>query len=390
MSANSNDHRPELAAFAEHDSASRGRRHARSERGEDSPFELDRHRIMSCTAFRRLGQKTQVVVTSAEGDHYRTRLTHTLEVTAHSERLARLLGLNPRLAGSIALAHDLGHSPFGHAGEKTLNELMADHGGFEHNLQSLRVVDYLEHPYPGFRGLNLTFEVREALIKHRTRYDRPTESGLPGMDVSELLASGPNCSLEGQVANVGDAVAYSLHDIEDGLFYGLLDEQTLEEAELWRTAAGAVRKHYHDAPIHAVRRPILDTLSAMIAEDAYAESSKRIKAAKVTSREDARGREDDLVGFSPAFDEKLAALQKMLFESVYRHQRVVRMDAKAQRLIRELFEAYLDDTKLLPARFRDRIPDFGRHRVVCDYIAGMTDRFCSGEHQKIFSSTRFE
>lgn len=379
-----------LAPYAVKDGASRGRRHERAGGGEDSPFDLDRHRIISCTAFRRLLYKTQVFVTSGGGDHYRTRLTHTLEVAAQAERFARELHLNPRLAGAIALAHDLGHSPFGHAGEKALDTLMKDHGGFEHNVQSLRVVDYLEHPYPAFRGLNLTFEVREALIKHRTTYDKPSDSAAAQTEVDDLLASGPNCSLEGQAANLADAVAYTLHDIEDGLWLGVLSEPILNESRLWREAAGRVRKAHPDIPIHAVRRPIIDTIASRLAEDVRTESARRIERANVCTVDDVRGSKADLLGFSKPLRDQVAELQQLLFDRVYRDHKVVRMDAKARRLIAELFEAYRQTPQLLPDRYGRRIPEQGLERVICDYIAGMTDRFCQDEHQRIFSPTRFE
>lgn len=379
-----------LAPYAVHDGASRGRRHERAARGEDSPFDLDRHRIISCTAFRRLLYKTQVFVTSGGGDHYRTRLTHTLEVAAQAERFARELHLNPRLAGAIALAHDLGHSPFGHAGEKALDARMKDRGGFEHNVQSLRVVDYLEHPYPAFRGLNLTFELREALIKHRTKYDNPSQGPGALVDVDDLLATGPNCTLEGQAANLADAVAYTLHDIEDGLWLGALSETKLNQAALWCDAAARVRKAYPDLPIHAVRRPIIDTIASRLAEDVRTESARRIEQAHVKTVDDVRASADDLLGFSAPVREQVDELQQLLFNLVYRDHKVVRMDAKAKRLIGELFDAYQQNPKLLPDRYAGRIPAQSPERVICDYIAGMTDRFCQDEHQRIFSPTCFE
>ncbi len=380
----------QLAPYAVHDGMTRGRRHERAGRGEDSPFDLDRHRIISCTAFRRLLYKTQVFVTSGGGDHFRTRLTHTLEVAAQAERFSRELGLNPRLAGAIALAHDLGHSPFGHAGEKALNARMQDHGGFEHNVQSLRVVDFLEHPYPAFRGLNLTFELREALIKHRTKYDKPSQNASSQADVADLLASGPNCSLEGQAANLADAVAYTLHDIEDGLWHGILTEGILRESALWQEAASAVRKSYPDLTIHAVRRPIIDTIASRLAEDVRTESRRRIEQAGVQTADDVRACREDLLGFSSPMRLQVEALQTLLFDRVYRDHRVIRMDAKAQRMIDELFEAYQGNPKLLPDRYARRIPDQGPERVACDYIAGMTDRFCQEAHLRLFSPTHFE
>lgn len=378
-----------LAPCAVEGAESRGRVHRRPALGDESPFELDRHRILSCMAFRRLMYKTQVFVTSA-GDHFRTRLTHTLEVAAQAERLARLLGLNDRLAGAIALAHDLGHPPFGHAGEAALNELMAAHGGFEHNVQSLRVVDYLEHPYPAFRGLNLTYEVREALIKHRTRYDRPDTHPRTDPAVAALLASGPRCSLEGQAANLADAVAYTLHDIEDGLGQAVLTEATLAGSRIWRAAADPIRKAHPDLSIEAVRRPILDNLAARLARDASRSSRESIAAAGVGSVDEVRRHASELIAFSPETRAGVEELQAILIESVYRNHRVVRMDAKAGRLIRELFEAYLAQPQLMPERYTARIEEQGAHRVICDYIAGMTDRFCQRERERLFGPFEFE
>ncbi len=380
--------RPNLMPFAVHEKETRGRVHPRSEAGDDDPFELDRYRIFTCTAFRRLMHKTQVFI--GDGDHFRTRLTHTLEVVAQAERLARLLNLNDRLAGAIGLAHDLGHAPFGHAGEKTLNDQMKDNCGFEHNLQSLRVVDYLEHPFPAFRGLNLTYEVREALVKHQTRYDKPQPHRKADAKIAALLESGPQCSLEGQVANLADAVAYTLHDIEDGLGAGVLAEALLAASGLWREAAEPVRRVYADAPILALRRPIIDRIAARMAEDAAESSRARIDASAVRCVDDVRRCGQVLVGFSDEVQALLDELQSVLFEHVYRNHRVVRMDAKAGRLIRDVFEAYIAEPQLVPERFRTRISEQGLHRVICDYVAGMTDRFLQREHERLFAPFHFE
>ena len=384
-----------LAAYAVHDDATRGRRFAEEGHLKESPFEFDRSRILSSTSFRRLRYKTQVFVTdsrlggSASGDHFRTRLTHTLEVDAQAQRLARLLSLNEALAGAIALAHDLGHPPFGHAGEEALAEIMREHGGFEHNLQSLRVVDYLEHPYPAYRGLNLSFEVREALVKHRTRYDKPPQLQSAG-GLEELWDSGPQASLEGQVANLADLIAYTLHDVEDGLLEGALDEPILSKSAMWRKAAEAIARLFGPLPLHAVRRPILDAIAQRVHEDVSAESSRRIIAAGVKRVDDVRRQAAELVGFSAALQTEIDELQGLLFDCLYRNHRVVRMDSKAKRLIRELFEAYRAEQQLMPERFVSRVQEQGPHRVICDYIAGMTDRFCQEEHRRLFAPFHFE
>ncbi len=380
---------PGLAPYAVRDGATRGRVHPRGDAPEENPFDLDRHRIVSCMAFRRLMHKTQVFVT-LDGDHFRTRLTHTLEVAAQAERLARMLGLNDRLAGAVAMAHDLGHSPFGHAGEKELQALMRNHGGFEHNVQSLRVVDYLEHPYPAFRGLNLSYELRESLIKHRTTFDKPDHAGRLDPSARELLDSGPSCPLEGQIANLADVIAYTMHDIEDGIGQQLLDADLLAQSALWREAADAVEKRHAGKSLFALRRPIIDRIAARLAEDASQESRRRIDAARVDSVDAVRRLPRDLIAFSDATRQQLDELQKVLIRHVYRHHRVVRMDAKAGRLIREVFEAYLAEPQLLPERYSARIAEQGAHRVICDYIAGMTDRFCQREHQRLFAPFHFE
>lgn len=378
-----------LASYAVSQANSRGRQYAEAEPLDDCPFSMDRQRILNCMAFRRLRHKTQVFVANY-GDHFRTRLTHTLEVVAQAQRLAGLLRLNARLAGGIAMAHDLGHPPFGHAGEKALAELMNEHGGFEHNLQSLRVVDYLEHPYPSFRGLNLTFELRESLLKHQTWYDKPDRARALGDEAQALIESGPSAPLEGQVANIADAIAYTLHDIEDGLVDGALDEGALSRSRLWQAAADCVRSQFPDASIPAIRRPILDRINRQIVRDAASESERRIQAAGVRQVDDIRRIDQELVGFSAGMKADMEQLASILQASLYKNHRVVRMDSKARRLIREVFDAYKAEPRLMPERFAARIEDQGVYRVICDYIAGMTDRFCQEEHRRLSSATEFE
>ncbi|GJQ27459.1 MAG: deoxyguanosinetriphosphate triphosphohydrolase-like protein [Phycisphaerae bacterium] len=384
----------QLAPFAVAEAASRGRQHPDPFAGGDSPFELDRARILSSTAFRRLMHKTQVFVTGLS-DHFRTRLTHTLEVVAQSQRLARAIGANARLAGAIALAHDLGHPPFGHAGEIALAQCMADHGGFEHNLQSLRVVDYLEHPYPPFRGLNLSYELRESLIKHHTRYDHPDQAAPVNDDAArELLASGPRPPIEGQIANLGDAIAYALHDTEDALFdlswhgdggdlrESVLSSDQLVASPLWAEAAERVQAVWPGAPTHAIRRPVLDEMNRLLIDDAAAESRRRIESAGIDSPDAARTSPTDSVAFSSAMEAKLDVHQNLLRDAVYRHPSVARMDDEARRVVSELFAVFVKDPAKMPARFSARIGDQTPQRVACDYIAGMTDRYCRGEYDQ--------
>jgi dGTPase len=344
-------------------------------------FELDRHRIVHCTAFRRLEYKTQVYVIH-EGDHYRTRLTHTLEVASQARRLAAGLSLDSVLAECIALAHDLGHPPFGHAGEAALAERMAGRGGFEHNLQSLRVVDYLEHPYPDVRGLNLTYEVREGLAKHRTRYDHP-DAAADDPAARELLESGPMPTLEAQVANLADEIAYTLHDVEDGLLHEFIDEPTLGESRLWSEAAAGWRARHPALPTAALRRAVLDTMLDALIADAVRTTQARIADARPSCPDDVRRGPAPLVGFSEPLGRAVDELQRLLRRTVYTNERVQRMDREAAGLIRDLYDAYAADPSRLPERFAARIAQQGPHRVICDYVAGMTDRFCRAEHARL-------
>lgn len=340
---------------------------------DTDPFIVDARRVLHCTAFRRLKHKTQVFVTG-EHDHFRTRLTHTLEVADICRRLCLALGVNAELGEVIGMAHDLGHSPFGHAGESALARLMADHGGFEHNAQSLRVVEYLEHPYPHFRGLNLLYEVRESLAKHCTLYDRPGE---------HPLADGSHAPIEGQVANLADTIAYDCHDLEDAIGAGLVDEGDLAEIELWRQAAEPLRQDHPDAPLAAIRRPILDRLESALLGDVIAESQRRIAAAGAGSVDDVRAAGDELVGYSAAMTPRVSELNQFLFSKIYRHPRLVEMDNTARQTIEKVFKAFLTDPGRLPERYRRRLDDQGLPRVACDYIAGMTDGYCQNVHDSI-------
>ena len=370
MSQTANEQKP-YAVSAEH---SRGREHSEQFARNVDPYAVDRQRVFHAAAFRRLQHKTQVFVTS-EHDHYRTRLTHTLEVASVARRLCVALQVNGAVGELIALTHDLGHPPFGHAGEVALGEIMAHHGGFEHNAQSLRVIEYLEHPYPPFRGLNLTYEVRESLAKHCTIYDKPG---------AHALADGTKAPVEGQVANLADRVAYDCHDLEDALGAKLIDEADLAEVDLWRTAADAIRKRHPDVPLAAIRRPILDDLEAMMLNDIVAESRRRIGELGIETLDGVRAADRELVVYSDKMAPRVDALESFLFERVYRPRKLIRMDGKANRFIRKLFEVYLAEPKLLPRRFHERVDELGLHRAVCDYIAGMTDRFCQAECKRLF------
>ncbi len=373
-----------LQPYAVDPSHALGRAHDEPDDPLRDAFEVDRHRVLSSAAFRRLQYKTQVFVTD-EHDHFRTRLTHSLEVAEVSRRLAVAVGVNERLAEVIALAHDLGHAPFGHAAEAMLRECMSAAGGFEHNLQTLRIVDYLEHPYPGYRGLNLSFEVREGIIKHSTNYDKPETGGWLMDDWDELLDSGRFPTVEGQIASLADRIAYDCHDLEDALGASLVNGGDLGEITLWRDAATDVRRDFPDANIFAVRRPILTAMMNRLIADGATETKHRAADTGVANVDDIRHLDQPLVAFTQDTEALVGELEGFLAERVYRHYRLVRMDAKARRIISRIFDAYVKEPAMLPPRFAHRVDEQGTERVVCDYIAGMTDRFCQDEYLRLFA-----
>jgi dGTPase len=377
-----------LALLAVSAKDSQGRIHDETETALS--FSLDRRRVLHSSAFRRLEYKTQVFLTQID-DHLRTRLTHTLEVAEIARTLARALGVNEDLAEVIALAHDLGHPPFGHAGEEALSALMAEHGGFEHNLHTLRVVDELEHPYPPFRGLNLSFEVREGLGKHTTVHDKPQANSIEDDALRALFEAGPSPTVEAQIVCVADRIAYDIHDIEDAIGSDLLDEGTLSTLPLWIEASNPVHERFGNRPIASVRRPILDNLRDILLEDCIEESTRRHRAFDFRSVEDVRRSAQPVVSLSSGDDDsagrnmeaELADVEKVLFNCVYKHPRLVQMDSNARQIIRDLFGAFIDEPKLMPARYERRINTQGLYRVVCDYIAGMTDRFCRQQRENL-------
>jgi dGTPase len=365
-----------LAAYALGSGSCGGREHPdrwADEQTEAGPLAVDRHRVVHSAAFRRLQYKTQVFLTS-EGDHFRTRLTHTLEVAHVARRLCRRLGLSADLAEVVALVHDLGHSPFGHAGEAALDELMADHGGFDHNGHSLRVVEYLEHPYPSFRGLNLTVEVRRAVARHHSRYDRPC--GHP-------LADGRSGSLEGQAASLADRLAYDMHDLEDAIGAALIGGDELDSLDLWREAVEPLRGEFAGLTTAAVRRPVLDRMVDALLRDVVAHTRRQIDVLGIAGIEDVEAADEPIVGPSGERTGQWDELEAFLRERVYLHDRLSRMDAQARRWVVGLFETYVMRPGLLPERFVRRIDEQGVYRVVCDYVAGMTDRFCQDEHRRL-------
>ena len=365
-----------LAGYAMASRETRGRRHPEPEHPLRMAFQRDRDRIIHSTAFRRLEYKTQVFV-NHEGDYYRTRLTHTVEAAQVTRTLARILGLNEDLAEAIALAHDLGHTPFGHAGERTLDRLMESHGGFEHNAQSLRIVDVLEERYPSFRGLNLSWEVREGIVKHSTRYDRP--------QVAWFDADLAPC-LEAQIVDFADEIAYTAHDVDDGLKSGMLDPAELETVPLWRDAlADAAERAPGASPqirqYQAVRR-LIDWVVTDLAETLLA----RLQRERIDSLEAVRAVKPRLVEFSPEMGERHAALKSLLYDKLYHHHRVTRMTQKADRIMTSLFEVYVVEPRQLPPHVTRRAREEGEPmpRAIADYIAGMTDRFALEEYKKLF------
>lgn len=367
----------ELAPYAVSEENSRGRRLVEEVSQGRTPFQRDRDRIIHSTAFRRLEYKTQVFV-NHEGDLFRTRLTHSLEVAQIGRSIARNLRLNEDLVEAIALAHDLGHTPFGHAGQDALNTCMKDHGGFEHNLQSLRVVDVLEEHYGAFDGLNLCFETREGILKHCSR----TNARKLG-DVGERFISDQRPSLEAQLANLADEIAYNNHDVDDGLRSGLITQEQLEEVSIFARHLSVAQNQYPSISgrrlVHETVRRMINTLvsdltrqSASAIADARPDTLAAVRAAPV------------LIGFSAEIWQEQQALKKFLRNNLYRHYRVARMSAKARHTVESLFDAFNSDTRLLPPVFQARFHRDG-HQAIADYIAGMTDRYAIREYRRLFA-----
>jgi dGTPase len=367
----------ELAPYAARPERSRGRHHREPPPRGRSEYQRDRDRIVHSTAFRRLEYKTQVFV-NHEGDLFRTRLTHSLEVAQLARSVARSLNLNEDLTEAVALAHDLGHTPFGHTGQDALNACMRPHGGFEHNLQSLRVVDVLEQRYAAFDGLNLTFEAREGILKHCS----PRNARALG-DVGERFLKKRRPSLEAQVANLADEIAYNNHDVDDGVRSGLLDLEQLSEVKIFARHRKAVLREYpRIAPPrlrHETVRRMIDTLVT----DLTRASADNIRRHGPRTIDEVR-RAPALIAFSPRIRDECLALKRFLRENLYRHTRVVRMSAKASRVVTELFNAFISDPRLLPPDFQAQART-DAPRAIADYIAGMTDRYAILEHRRLFA-----
>ena len=359
-----------LAPFAQFSGDTRGRRHAEPPPLWRTQYQRDRDRVIHSRAFRRLEYKTQVFL-NGTGDHLRTRLTHTMEVAAIARNLASALRLNSDLAETIALAHDLGHPPFGHKGEMVLNQLMRGHGGFEHNLHSLRLVEELEQKYPGFSGLNLSWEVLEGLAKHQTSFDRPEGK-------KEFIAKNP--SLEAQIANLADEIAYYSHDLDDGLDAGLLAEAELtRHVRLWAQAARLVKKQFGRPPDEPRRYFTIRTIIDLQLADVIASSERRITDARVQSADDVRRQPRPLIQYSPERRALNQELRRYLYRNLYYSPAVNEPHLHARRLLRDLFRYYLTHPREIgaPSRRKDR------YRAVCDYIAGMTDRYLIAEHTRL-------
>ena len=362
-----------LASYAVGEAQSGPRAFDEPEHSYRTCFQRDRDRIVHCSAFRRLDFKTQVFVPH-EVDHFRTRLTHTLEVSQIARTLGRALRLNEDLLEAVALAHDLGHPPFGHAGEQALDKLMAGHGGFEHNRQSLRVVDYLEHPYPSFRGLNLTRVVRECLAKHETRYDEPL---CEDFDPS-LLAP-----LEGQLVDLADETAYTSADLEDALAAGWINVEQLSELELWRHAWEQAEDQSPQAGRFHKQIRAGKAVLAHMSDDVLTTTVAGIEDRRPSSPDDVRRAGNRTAVFSLEMSEAVGDMQTFLLKNVYEHPQSIAHHREAGSTIRDLFEAYVSDPSLLPQRYQKRIETDTIHRVACDYIAGMTDRFCKDQRRRL-------
>ncbi len=364
----------DLAPYAMRSALSRGRVHPEPEHPLRTAYQRDRERIIHATAFRRLEYKTQVFV-NHEGDHYRTRLTHTIEVAQIARAIARILNVNEDLVEAVALAHDVGHTPFGHSGEDALRECMKDHGGFEHNIHGLRVVDVLERRYPEFRGLNLTWEVRESIAKHTSAYDHPTTREFD----PELRSL-----VEAQIVDAADGIAYISHDLDDAFAAGILTPAAYEQVELLGIVSAEVKSRYPDLDERDHRIQVVRFLINRLVTDICAATLARIESQGIASVEHVRLAPMNIVTFSESLQRLKEALQKHLLDNVYRHYRVVRMTTKAQRFVKEIFEAYLNDRRQLPPDHQMHVQEFGLHEAIRDYVAGMTDRYAQEEYLKLF------
>jgi dGTPase len=363
-----------LASYGMRSRDTKGRAYLDNEPEYRTSFQRDRDRILHTTAFRRLEYKTQVFI-NYEGDYYRTRLTHTLEVAQIGRTIARALGGNEDLIETICLAHDLGHSPFGHAGEAVLSRLMKEHGGFDHNRQSLRIVTELEQRYPEYPGLNLTWEVREGMVKHESEYD-----------ISDASDYNPDLrgNLEAQIANVADELAYTTHDLDDGLHSGMLTPRMLEGLSLWEILTDHIKWRGPEME-DVARHKLIRQLIGMEVTDLVTATDNRLKDSNAQSPLDIQKLSYNVIGFSEEMSRRNRELKDFLYNKMYRHFRVVRMQVKAEQILEDIFNAYQKEPATLPDQFQTIIDQRGLERTICDYIAGMTDRYAIEEHQKLFN-----
>ena len=363
-----------LAPYGMHSRDSKGRTHPEDEPDYRTVYQRDRDRILHTTAFRRLEYKTQVFI-NYEGDYYRTRLTHTLEVTQIGRTIARALGANEDLVETICMAHDLGHPPFGHSGETILARLMRDYGGFDHNKQSLRIVTELEHRYPDFPGLNLSWEVLEGIVKHETEYD-----------ISDAKTFNPDLrgNLEAQITNVADELAYTAHDLDDGLRSEMINVSMLEEISLWGVLTESIGWRWSQQLDELTRHRLIRRLIGLEVNDLVTVTDQALRRSGVRSPEELQRLPYNVVGFSEDMHRRNRQLKDFLYTNLYRHYRVVRMAVKAEQIITELFNAYRSEPTTLPKHVQSLIKERGLERTICDHIAGMTDRYAVEEHQKLF------
>ena len=369
-----------LVSYAQTSRDSRGRLHKEKRHPVRTIFQRDRDRIIHCRAFRRLEYKTQVFI-NHEGDHYRTRLTHTIEVAQIARNIARALGLNEDLTEAIALAHDVGHAPFGHCGEHALNHLMKDFGGFEHNRQSLRVVEMIEKKYPRFSGLNLSWEVREGIIKHQTSYDRPASSELDPHN---------HPTLEAQAVEVSDMIAFNTHDLDDGILSGLLEKESLYNVSLWNESYSGVKSEYSGAEEEVIIYSVIRSMIDRLVTDVLKMTSGQLERYNIGSVENVRKAPTRIVSFSKGIKLLIEELQTFLLKNLYLNSSVEHVSDKAQIIISDLFKYYIENPKRLNETTWRKIKGIPVQQVVCDYVAGMTDRFAMKEHQRIFGKSPFD
>ncbi len=366
-----------LVGYAAHSEQSRGRAHAEPYKDNRLAYERDRDRIIHCAAFRRLEYKTQVFV-NHEGDYYRTRLTHSLEVSQIARGIARSLRLNEDLVEALALAHDLGHTPFGHTGENVLNRLMKNYGGFEHNRQSLRIVETLEQRYPDFDGLNLSWETREGIIKHSSDYDSAGSTAIRNYE------TGLSPTLEAQIIDLADEIAYNNHDIDDGLKAGYIKLEDLSQVEIWQQTWRMVGEKF---PVLNEKRQVLQTISYLISKlihDLVVTTTHNLEKLNIQTLTDIRRQPVNLVSLSSEMQGMNHQLKKFLYTKLYKHYKVERMRVKAERFLTLLFESYLENPSLLPEKYQQRFAVYGMERVICDYIASMTDRYAQDEYKRLY------